>query len=133
MHKLFVHLQVFKQNRCMKRILLLILCIAALSAVQTTHAQSLINYDITGCNFREGTISASCVPIYIAYLIGEIFKLTGALAVIMIMIGGFEYTLNSLAGGKEKGVKRIKNGILGMVISGFSFFIIQMIILTLKG
>lgn len=96
-------------------------------------AQTLISYNVPGCNFRSGVINANCVPQYIAFLIGQIFMLTGALSLIMIMWGGIEYTLDKLIGGKEKGITRIKHGILGMVVSGLAFFIVNFAVGALKG
>lgn len=96
-------------------------------------AQTLINYNVPGCDFRSGQIGASCVPSYIAFVIGQIFMLTGALSLIMIMWGGTEYTLDKLIGGKEKGITRIRHGILGMVVSGLAFFIVNFAVGALKG
>lgn len=94
------------------------------------YAQSIINDNI--CNFTSGVFDASCIPLFIAGVIGELFKLTGALSLLMIMVGGFEYSLDKLAGGKERGTKRIQNGIIGMVVSAFAFFIVSFIISAIK-
>jgi hypothetical protein len=114
-----------------KIIILTGLCIVLMPKM--LFAQTLINETICGGGLVSGEMDASCIPEYIAYLIQQLFMLTGALSLIMIMIGGFEYTLDKLVGGKEKGVKRIRNGILGLVISGFAFFIVRFAILALKG
>lgn len=114
---------------------LLAVFIAQISTVQITLAASptLIDGNVCDGALVTGDMEAKCIPEYIAFLIGQLFKLTGALALIMVMVGGFEYTLDKLVGGKEKGIKRIRNGILGMIISGFAFFIVRFIIITLRG
>lgn len=112
---------------------LTVLLTSLLLTAPSTFAQTLFSYDIPGCDFREGTIGANCVPLYIAFVISNVFMLTGALSVIMIMWGGFEYTLDKLVGGKEKGIKRIQHGILGMVVSGLAFFIVNFAVAALKG
>lgn len=93
----------------------------------------IIQVGIQGCDFLSGQIEAKCIPYFIAHTIGELFKFTGALCIIMIMYGGFEYTLDKLAGGKERGIKRIQHGILGMVVSAFAFFIVKFFISAIQG
>lgn len=104
-------------------------------AIVLTYAPAIsaqiIDYEI--CDFGDGRISASCIPIFIAHVIGEVFKFTGALSILMIMFGGFEYTLDKLAGGKERGIKRIQHGIGGMVISALAFFVVKFFISAVQG
>ena len=105
---------------------------AAASLPTFASAQSLLD-EIPGCDFQTGAIKASCIPIYIAYLIEQIFMLTGAICLIVIMVGGYQYALGQIVGGKEKAQATIRYGIIGMIVSALSFFIIDFIISSLAG
>lgn len=119
----------------MRRILLsVLLALPLLLAVQVSSAQpvSLIGNDVP-CRgkFISGQITADCIPLYIAYVIQQVFKFTGAICLIAIMIGGFQYALGNLVGGKDKALATIRWAVLGMIISALSFFIIDFILSAL--
>ena len=88
---------------------------------------------VEGCNFKTGELSADCIPNYIGYLIGQIFMFTGGIFLIIVMIGGYQYAFSNIAGGKEKGMERIRFGIIGMIVCALSFFIIDFVISTIGG
>ncbi len=93
---------------------------------------SLIGTDVPcGAKFRSGEITADCVPLYIAYLIQQVFSVTGALCLIMLIIGGYEWALGSVAGGKDKAQATIMWAIIGMILSALSFFIVDFVISSL--
>lgn len=82
-----------------------------------------------GCDFFTGFISADCVPKYIAYLIGEIFKLTGAVFLIMIIVGGYQYVISKAGGGGgEEGKDRVRFAIIGFLVTALSFYIVDFIL-----
>jgi hypothetical protein len=78
--------------------------------------------------FLSGEVTADCVPQYIAYVIQQVFSFTGAVALIVIMVGGFQYALGTVAGGKDKAKATIQFGIVGMIVSALAFFILSFII-----
>jgi len=86
---------------------------------------------VAGCNFKTGELSAECIPNYIGFLIQQVFAFTGAIFLIVLIIGGYQYAFSNIAGGKEKGVERIRFGIIGMIVCALSFFIIDFIISTI--
>jgi len=86
---------------------------------------------VAGCNFRTGELSAECIPNYIGFVIQQVFAFTGAIFLIVLMIGGYQYAFGNIAGGKEKGMERIRYGIIGMIVCALSFFIIDFIISTI--
>ena len=122
-----------------KAFLMTIIGILCLVSVPTVLAQSpsLIPADPLSihadCNFKSGEVKPDCVPAYVAYLIKTVFSFTGAVSMIVIMIGGFQYALGNIVGGKEKGEQRIRWGILGLLISALSFFIVDFIASTIAG
>ena len=114
----------------MKNHVYILVAIVTLVSAQTIDAgnPSLITRELCNGDLVTGVIDDTCAGEFIAHVIKQLFMLTGALSLLMIMVGGFEYTLDKIVGGKEKGVKRIKNGILGLVLSGLAFFIVQFVI-----
>lgn len=81
--------------------------------------------------FTSGQITADCIPQYIAYLIQQVFALTGALCLIMLIVGGYQWALGSIAGGKDKAKATLLWAITGMILSTLSFFIIDFVISSL--
>lgn len=102
---------------------------AALPTSASAQMISLFGDDVP-CKgkFESGEVTADCVPQYIAYVIQQVFAFTGAVCLIMIMIGGFQYALGNVAGGKDRAQATIRNGIIGMVVSALAFFILSFII-----
>lgn len=96
-------------------------------------AQSLISDGIENCDFASGELVAACIPSFIIHVIDQIFMLTGAISLITIMVGGFYYALGNAVGGKEKGLAIIRWGVIGMIVSTLSFFILDFIVSTLAG
>lgn len=93
-----------------------------------THAFALVTNGISGCsNFATGDVHIDCVTGFITHVITQIFTLCAAVSLIAIMWGGYEYAFGNLVGGKEKGMARIRWGILGMIISAFSLFILSFV------
>jgi hypothetical protein len=74
-------------------------------------------------------MSAQCVPNYIAYLIGTIFELTGAVFLLMVIVGGYQYVFGkATGGGGEEGKARVRFAIIGFLITALSFYIVDFIL-----
>lgn len=91
--------------------------------------------DIKGsCDFTSGKIDAECVPVFIAHLIQQIFMFTGAICLIMIMIGAYQLVLGRSIGAEtSKGQSTITWGLIGFIAAALSFFIVDFIISSLAG
>ena len=86
-------------------------------------------FTVTGCNFGGGDLDASCVPNYIAYLIKIIFELTGAIFLLMIIIGGYQYVISKAGGGGgDEGKARVRFAIVGFLVTALSFYIVDFIL-----
>lgn len=101
--------------------------LVAVGIPETASAFALITGSIPNCDFASGSFGTDCVPSFIAHVIQQIFTLTGALSLIAIMWGGYEYAFGNLIGGKEKGMARVRWGVTGMIISAFSLFILSFV------
>jgi hypothetical protein len=113
---------------------------AGLASLHYTHliehasaaTPSLIPASLTGCDFATGKLDASCIGLYIAYLIKIIFELTGAIFLLMIIIGGYQYVISKASGGGgDEGKARVRFAIVGFLVTALSFYIVDFILNSL--
>ena len=83
----------------------------------TAFAQEGVITNIPGCDFVSGSLTAACIPSFIAHVIQLLFGFTGVLCLFNIMIGGYQVALGAATGDKEKGKNRITWAIIGLVLS----------------
>lgn len=84
------------------------------------------------CDFRTGGFAAFCVPAYLAYLIKMIFALTGAIFLLMIILGGYQYVIGKAGGGGgEEGKARVRFAIIGFLVTALSFYIVDFVLSSL--
>lgn len=95
--------------------------------IEVAFAQSLIPAgSVAGCDFATGSMTASCIPNFLAHVLSVIFGFTGGICLIMIMIAGYQYAVGeALGGGKEAGKERLKYAIAGFAVSALAIIIIQ--------
>jgi len=85
-----------------------------------------------GCSFITGEFGYQCVPLYVAYLIQLIFGFTGGIALMQIMMAGYQIAMGGLQGGDTSGPRsRILWALIGLGVCVFSFLIIDTIIFAL--
>ena len=81
------------------------------------------------CDFYTGKLDARCAPAYVAYLITIIFELTGAIFLLMIIIGGYQYVISkATGGGGDEGKARVRFAIIGFLVTALSFYIVDFIL-----
>ena len=107
-----------------------LLLLPGMVAAQDT---ALITGNAGTCDFASGQIEADCIPKYIAYLIEILFGFTGGICLIVILVGGFQYALGTVAGGKDKAMATIRYGIIGMIVSACSYLIVNFIVSAISG
>ncbi len=84
---------------------------------------------LADCPFHTGQLEARCAPAYIAYLITIIFELTGAIFLLMIIIGGYQYVISKAGGGGgDEGKARVRFAIIGFLVTALSFYIVDFIL-----
>lgn len=67
------------------------------------------------------------MPDYIKGLVRLVIGISTVFAVLMIVIGGFQYMTSDALQGKQDGKNRIKNSFLGLLLIGASFIILNTI------
>lgn len=84
------------------------------------------------CNFHTGQFAAFCIPAYLAYLISVIFALTGAIFLLMIILGGYQYVIGKAGGGGgEEGKARVRFAIIGFLVTALAFYIVDFVLSAL--
>ncbi len=77
---------------------------------------------IPALNNQDGTVNISG---YIPGAVRLAIQIAGALAVIMIVIGGVQYASTDAINGKSEGKERIQNAIYGLLLAIGAFFILN--------
>lgn len=105
----------------------------ALLGPGSTSAQQfgVIMEGLTGCDFTTGRLKASCIPVFIGHLVQLIMFLVGAIFVINVMIGGYQYAIGVLQGDEGKGKDRIYWSIIGLIATVCSYLIIDLVLTVL--
>ncbi len=80
------------------------------------------------CNFVTGEFHFHCIPLYVSYLIKLVFSFLGTIALIQIMIAGYQIQMGHLTGDNEGGKKRLYAAIFGLVFSLLAFLLIDTVI-----
>lgn len=81
-----------------------------------------------GCNFITGEIHFQCIPPFIGHLVQVIFFFVGSIALLQIIISGYQMAIGKVTGNDEEGKKRLRTAIMGFAVSVLAFFIIDVII-----
>lgn len=106
---------------------------AFLVTVGTASAQTpgVIQEGLTGCDFATGRLKASCIPVFIGHLVQIIMYLVGAIFVINVMIGGYQYAIGVVQGDEGKGKERIYWSIIGLIVTTCAYLIIDLVLTVL--
>jgi len=74
-----------------------------------------------------GKVSLNDFPELIVYLIQWILTLAGSVAVIMIMIGAFQYMFGGVTDDKERGKKTLIYAIGGLIVAFMAWWIVELV------
>jgi len=83
--------------------------------------------DDLGARIHCGSVTLNDIPLLIVTLIQWVLSLAGGIAVIMIMIGGFQYMAGGVTDDKEKGKKTIIYAVAGLIVAFFAWWIVELI------
>lgn len=81
------------------------------------------------CGIKTGRIDLWLIPYYIVRVIDFGLLLSGILAVLFIVIGGYWFIVGSYTDEKEKGKKTIMYALLGLALSLLSYTLVNLILL----
>jgi len=83
--------------------------------------------NILGCGIKTGKIRFWEVPYYVVYFIQFIIGISGLVAVLFLVLGGYQYVISGLAQDKEKGKKTITNALTGLVVVLVAWVIVNVV------
>jgi hypothetical protein len=83
---------------------------------------------IGNCNFITGDIHFDCIPLYIAYLVRTVFGLIGSIALIEIIISGYQMAISGFSGDKTAAKNRLTWSLIGLALSVFAWLIVDTIL-----
>lgn len=83
---------------------------------------------ILGCAIMTGRVTLSMFPYFVTYMANFLLSLGGIIAVLFIVIGGYNYIYGGVMDQKEKGKKTIIHALMGLMLGILSWVIVQIII-----
>ena len=105
-----------------------------LALPMVAHAQRDIEAGLGGIRSLFPSVAFNSVPGLIVFVIQILLYVAGGVAVLFVIIGGFQYiTSAGNAEGATKGKKTVVNAIIGIVLIILSYMIISVITNTILG
>lgn len=83
--------------------------------------------------FSTGEFTWTDITAFALHLIQLLITAAGVIAVILLMIGGFQFIFGSMMEDKESGTNTIKHTLLGFVIILLAWIIVDFVIAFLTG
>lgn len=87
-----------------------------------------VRSDLLACAITRGRVSFSMLPYFVTYLANFLLGLSGIIAVLFIVIGGYNYIYGGITDQKEKGKKTIIHALMGMWVAILSWVIVQVVL-----
>lgn len=84
-------------------------------------------FDSLGCAIKLGKVRLFMVPFFITYLIQFLLQIAGLIAVLFVVIGGYQYIVGGLIEEKEKGKNTLKHALTGFVVALLAWIIVNFI------
>ncbi len=101
---------------------------ASLTQNETYMKDAKIRNLLLGCAINTGRITFGMLPYFITYIANFLLSLGGIIAVLFIVIGGYNYIWGGITDQKEKGKKTILHALMGLLVGILSWVVVQVII-----
>ena len=89
--------------------------------------------EILPCAVKTGNIELWMIPHFIMYMVETVLGLAGLVAVLFMVIGGYQYAIGGMTEERDKGKKTIMYALGGMVVAMLAWAIVNLIQLALTG
>lgn len=83
--------------------------------------------NILACAIKTGKIHFWMIPFYIVYIIQFLIGISGLIAVLFIVIGGYQFVASGATEQKDKAKTTIKNALLGLVVVLVAWVVVNLI------
>lgn len=104
------------------------LMIAAVPGESFAQNIQILAPNLEGCNWATGQLQAKCIPVFIGHLVFVLFSLISAFFVINVMFAGYQIAMGAWSGENTAGKDRLRNSIIGLVVSVCSYLILDLIL-----
>lgn len=95
-----------------------------------TDSYSVTKEDVFSCGIKSGNIKFWMIPFFVRDILQWLLALSGLVAVLMVIIGGYYYIIGGLTEDKEKGKNIITYALGGMALATLSWIIVNLILLA---
>lgn len=85
---------------------------------------------VFACAIKSGNIKFWMIPYFVRNILQWLLALSGLIAVLMVIIGGYYYIMGGLTEDKEKGKTIITYALGGMALATLSWIIVNVILLA---
>ncbi len=92
-----------------------------------------IRQDILSCAIKSGRVHLWMLPYFITYVVNFLIYISGTIAVLFVLLGGFWYMTGGITDDKEKGKKTITYALMGLVITLLAWIIVNVIMVQVTG
>ncbi len=83
--------------------------------------------DVLACSIITGKIKFWMIPFYIVYFIEFAIGLSGLVAILFLVIAGFQYIMSGASEAQDKAKGTIKNALIGIVIVLVAWVVVNLI------
>lgn len=90
-------------------------------------------FDIMGCGIKTGSMTLWMIPFYVRYILEFIIGISGLVAILAIVYGGYLYLVSGISDKKEQGKNAIIYGVAGFALSMLSWGIVSIILAVFTG
>lgn len=80
------------------------------------------------CNVMTGNFKASCIPMFIGYLVALVFSFISAFFILNVIYAGYQIALGSWTGEKSEGKDRLTWSIIGLVVCVCAYLILDLVV-----
>jgi hypothetical protein len=83
--------------------------------------------EVLGCAIKTGRVSFWMIPYFIVYIIEFIIGLSGLIAIIFVVIGGYQFIVSGATDQRDAAKTTIRNAVLGLVLVLTAWVIINIV------
>ncbi|MFC1810905.1 hypothetical protein ACFLZH_05375 [Patescibacteria group bacterium] len=83
--------------------------------------------DFLACAIKFGKIKFWMIPFYIVYFIEFVIGISGLVAVLFLVVGGFQLIMSGASEGQEKAKNTIKYALMGMVVVLVAWVLVNLV------
>lgn len=89
--------------------------------------EKLTKTQFLGCAIKTGMVHLWMIPNFIEYIINFLLSVSGLIAVLFVLVGGYLYMFGGIGSDKERGKNAIIYGIAGFIVALVAWVVVNAI------